>query len=312
MVGNLLVLACMISIAGLVGETYVRFLVVETDSFGVSLVAKRWFLVYPELNSLYCRDREWTEVKPADVRRIAFVGDSFTYGWGINDEAGRFTNLIQKQFDAKMPGRVEVMNVAWSGWDTRDELGAVHDMIQDYDVDEVVLCYLPNDLETLIPTPKEFDPKKPPASRYINVDHSFLLNYLYYRLLSRSAPSVVSYWDWLADGYGDTKIWAEQERLFDQIVEQCGARDVRLRVVLMPFLMTQGDRYDAEKIHAQVTAAFQARGVQVLDLLPAVQGIDPKTLIVNSHDPHPNEAANRLFADEIWEAWYRDETAPVP
>ena len=127
--GNLIVLLCMLSFAGLVGETYVRFLVVETDSYGASLVSKRWFLIYPQLNSLYCRDPEWAERKPQGVQRIAFVGDSFTYGWGINEANDRFTDIIQARFNARSPWAVEVMNVAWAGWDTRAEFGAAHDML---------------------------------------------------------------------------------------------------------------------------------------------------------------------------------------
>jgi|CXWL01.1.fsa_nt_gi lysophospholipase L1-like esterase len=305
--GNILVFASLLSFAGLVGETYVRFLVVETDSYGASLVSKRWFDIYPKLNSLYCRDHEWAEGKQPRLHRIAFVGDSFTYGWGINDPSDRFTDIIQSRLDARTPGQVEVMNVAWSGWGTREHINAVHDMIQDYVVDEIVLCHVPNDMETLLPVTPGFDPKLPPRSRYLNTEHSFLLNYLYHRVIAPFARGANSYWDWLADGYADPAIWARQEAQFAEILELCRSHNVRLRVVLLPFLRTSGQRYDASEIQSKVRAFFDSRGIQVVDLLPLFAGQNTTNLVVNSHDPHPNEAANRLFADAIWDAYYAKE-----
>jgi hypothetical protein len=305
--GNILVFAALLSVVGLVGETYVRFLVVETDSYGASLVSKRWFTIYPKLNSLYCRDKEWAEGKQPGLRRIAFVGDSFTYGWGINDAGDRFTDIIQARFDAQSPGKVEVMNVAWSGWGTGDHINAVHDMIQDYAVDEIVLCHLPNDIDSLLPVPPEFDPKLPPRSSYINIDTSYLLNYLYHRVFAPFSRGVNSYWDWLAAGYIDPAIWARQEGQFDKILELCRTHNVRLRVVLLPFLKTSGQRYDALAVQNKVQAYFEGRGIEVVDLLPTIAHKDAKALVVNSHDPHPNEVANRLFADAIWEGLFAKE-----
>ncbi len=305
LIGNLLVLLCMLSILGTLGETYVRFLVVETDSYGESLLTQRWVQVYPKLNSLYCRDVEWAEKKPDGVYRIAFIGDSFVYGWGINNAADRFTDIIQRRFDERQSGRVEVMNVAWAGWDTRAELGAVHDMIRDYAVDEVVLCFVPNDIESLIPTTADFDPKKPPRPRFINIESSFLLDYLFHRVFARFTPTLQSYWDWLADGYGDPAVWADEQRLLDRIIDLCSARHVRLRVALLPFVETRGDRFNATAIQSRIASHFAARDVRTVDLLSAIQGTNPDELVVNSHDPHPNELANRLFADAIWKAFYR-------
>ena len=70
-VGNVLVTACLLSLAANVAETYLRFLNIETDAYGVTLTARRWFEIYPKLNSLYHRDVEWTQAEgglPAPFR----------------------------------------------------------------------------------------------------------------------------------------------------------------------------------------------------------------------------------------------------
>lgn len=40
----------------------------------------------------------------------------------------------------------------------------------------------------------------------------------------------------------------------------------------------------------------------MVDLLPTVEAEAHDRLVVNRRDAHPNELANRLFADAIWNA----------
>ena len=102
----------MLGVIAMAAETYLRFVAVYTDSFGVSLPARRWFALYTNLNSLGCRDKEWSVARSSGVRRIAFVGDSFTYGWGIERVEDRFVDLIQAEFDRRrtelLDARVEL------------------------------------------------------------------------------------------------------------------------------------------------------------------------------------------------------------
>ena len=149
--GNALIFLCILGVAAIIGESYLRFVHVGTDSFGMSLPARRWFALYTKLNSLGCRDVEWTVDKPKHVRRIAFVGDSFIYGWGIERLEDRFTDRVQAMFHRESPGTVEVMNVAKPGWGTRGQMAPIGDMIDRFDVDEIVLCYVLNDIEKLLP-----------------------------------------------------------------------------------------------------------------------------------------------------------------
>lgn len=302
--GNLLVTACLLSLVGLAGETYLRFLSYETDSFGVTLTSRRWFALFPTLNSLSHRDVEWTRDKAPGVRRIAFVGDSFTYGWGIDDAEDRFTNVLQGRFNRQGGEKVEVMNVAWAAWDTADQLKAIALMINEYDVDEVVLCHLPNDIEKLIEVTDDFDPVRPPQSWLVNTESSFLINHLYYRVFARLDPSVGGYFDWLADGFADEDIWREHQDRLGSIIKLCRDHGVTLRVTLLPFLKTTGEKFQSKEIHRKLAAFFALNGVEIVDLLEVTEGRPPADLVVNAHDHHPNEQAHRLFADALWDAFY--------
>jgi len=303
-VGNTLMVLLMLAVVGLVAESYLRFVSVETDTFGATLTSKRWFKVFPKLNSSMYRDDEWAEVKPPGVRRIAFVGDSFTYGWGINDRADRFTDRLQRMFDEKSDEKVQVMNAAWVGSDTELQARLISEMVGHFGVDEVVLCYLANDIENLIPKPDGENPLRREKSRIVNTDSSFLLDYLYYRIVVPRQMRI-DYFAWLQRGYETPAIWQRQLEQFDAIITYLRAQGVKLRVVLLPFVRTPDGSFDAASVHRQVAEAFQTRGVEVLDLLGVFQGHDPRTLIVNSHDMHPNEEAHKLIADAIWQGLYQ-------
>ncbi len=305
--GNVLVFACLLGAAAMAAESYFRFIAVQTDSFGMSLPARRWFAMHTQLNSLGCRDKEWSPAKPPGVRRVVFLGDSFTYGWGIENSVDRFADVIQSRFNSIKAGSVEVLNIAKPGWGTGDEIQPLKDMIDFYGVDEIVLCHVPNDIEKLLPTTEDFNPIRPPTPEFFNLESSPLLDFLYRRIYLPRVPTVRGYHDWLAEGYADQEIWTKQCAKFGQMIEYCREHGVTLRVALLPFLRTQGTRFDQAKIHEQLRQFFLSRQIPVVDLLDVAQKHSSDKLVVNSVDPHPNELAHRLFAEEIWRSWYSSD-----
>jgi lysophospholipase L1-like esterase len=302
--GNLLIFLCLLGTAGIIGETYFRFLAVHTDPFGVSLPARRWFALYTDLNSLGCRAKEWSKDKPAGVRRIAFVGDSFTYGWGVENPEHRFTDLLQQRFDSRALGTVEVMNVALPGWSTLDQLRRLPDFISQYDVDEVVLCYVANDIEELIPTSSDFNPTRPPEPTFFNPDSSPLVDYLYRRIVVPRRPTVRGYVDWLADAYKDPKISGQQGKNLHELANICREAGVQFRIVLLPYIQAQSDPRHA-RLHSGTSTFLALNDMQALDLAPTLAGHDPRDLVVSALDAHPNAKAHALFAEAIWRAYYQ-------
>ncbi len=303
-VGNALVTLCLLGVAAILGETYLRFLSIETDSFGTSLASRRWFLVNVDYNAWNCRDREWRTPKPEGLHRIAFVGDSYTLGWGVDRVEDRFTDILGERLGRASVGRVEVLNVAKGGWGTQDQVQPIRDVIDELGVDEVVLCFLPNDIEKLVPKPEFGDPTSPPQQTFFNPESSWLFDHLYRRVYTPLLASVRNYHDWLASGYESPAVVAEELGYIDEIVEACRERNVRLRVALLPFIKTSGTAWSSSRIHTQVRGWFAERGIEVVDLLPVIEGHEPDALVVNSADAHPNVAAHRLFADRIWDAFF--------
>lgn len=304
-VGNLLIFLCLIGVVAMVAETNMRFFLIRTDSFGVSLSARKWFAVYTRLNSMGCRDPEWSVAKPNGVRRIAVVGDSFTYGWGVEEESDRFTNVLHEKFEEARAGRVEMMNVAFPGWGSGDQAAPVMGMIEKYAVDEIVLAYVFNDIEKLLPTSPEFNPLRPPQPRWFNPDSSCVVDWLFRTFVLPRSPTVRGHAKWLADGFQNPDVWAEHRRQLLAIRDICQERGVAFRVVLIPFLRV-GESYPRERLHEQLSHFLRGESIEFVDLLPVVANRNPRELAVNHLDAHPNVEAHRLFAEAIWNAFYLD------
>jgi HEAT repeat protein len=97
-----------------------------------------------EINADGLRDRRHAAAKPEATVRLAFLGDSVTFGAGIEAEQA-YPQVLQRLFDAE--GRdVEVFNVALWGWSTRQQRIAYGRILRRYAPDRVVVAVCLNDI----------------------------------------------------------------------------------------------------------------------------------------------------------------------
>ena len=296
--GNLLVFSALISLLLPVGETYYRFFYDTTDSFGLSKISRRWFERHWQFNQSQVRDSvdRYDPALSPGRRRLTFLGDSFTTGHGVEDVEDRFANLIR----ARRPGW-EVHVMAWNGVETGEQVSALNGTQQfDYELDLVVLVYCLNDVSDLIPGWKEkyIHLSRPPGRGRLLIDHSYLINTLYYRLRDRSEPDTSRYFDFVRDAYTGV-LWKQQQDRLRAIHDEVRKRGGRLLVVTFPFMHSLGADYSFTAIHELLDRTWNAWQVPHLDLLGAYGTRRSTELVVNPYDAHPNEDAHRLAADVI-------------
>lgn len=307
--GNTLVFFCLIGLGALGAETWLRFFSIQIDLFGVTRPAQRWFACYVHFNEEGYRDRPWDEHgahAQGDGWDIAFIGDSFAYGWGIERVEDRMSNLLEKALTERMRRPVRVYNVAKPGWNTGQEAAALEELLARRHFDEIILCHVPNDIEDLVPRPVDVNLLRPPESRFFNTDSSFLAEYVYYRVLLPFSPNVSGYHDWLAAGYANPAVWNAQTGRFQAIMDAAVGHGTRLRVLLFPFLRVGGQQWDSEKNAQQVGRFWREREIPVLDLAPLFSARKAGELVVNAADSHPNAEAHKIAAEAMLKAWYSE------
>ena len=82
------------------------------------------------------------------MHRIALLGDSFIYGFGVNEEEVISTLLEDELRDTSQQDGIdfEVLNFAVSGFGQAEELVTYQQRVKSYQPDEVVIFYYNNDI----------------------------------------------------------------------------------------------------------------------------------------------------------------------
>jgi len=304
--GNTLVLLCLVTPVLLAGETYFRLFYDTTDSLAYTRVSERWVQRHWHVNNAGCRDNvEYSPTLEPDKRRISFVGDSFTAGHGIKDVEDRFPNRLRRAHPDW-----EIHVVASVGLDTGNELALMKKAFaRGYQVDQVVLVYCLNDIGDLMP------PQADATGRVLaELDNSgwlwrnsYMMNLWHHHYTASRDPYLGNYCSFVREAYSGP-LWEQQKerlRAFRDLVQTRGGH---LAVVTFPFLHALGPNYEYRFIHDKLDRLWQELGVPQLDLLSVYEGLPSSQLTVNRFDAHPNECANKLAGEAI-DKWLQELNA---
>ncbi len=279
------------------GETYYRFYKDTTDSFGLTLICERWLDRHYESNNFYARDNvDYTLRKPKNKRRITFIGDSFTAGFGVKNVDHRFTNIIR----SKNPD-LDIHTMAKNGFESGHHYGVLSDFKhQKYELDIVVLIYNLNDIAYLVPESREIYNRIYAWENNLNYfgKNSYLLNTYYFHWKAMDDPDIKNYYDYLSDVYF-SDIWDVQARNLKMVKNVVKKQKGKLIVVTFPFLTDLSENYKFRKTHLLLQEYWGNQGVPHLDLYEVFKKHKEKKLTVNDFDAHPNEQAHEIAADEI-------------
>lgn len=116
----------------------------EGDFYHLGRRPPHWPLDGDIVNRDGLRDRHHTIERPAGTGRVAFLGDSVTYGFGL-EARNAYPQLLQAELDRRGE-KLEVFNVAAPGWTTRQQRIAYTRLLRPYGVRHVVLAVCLNDL----------------------------------------------------------------------------------------------------------------------------------------------------------------------
>ncbi len=237
-------------------------------------------------NSFGFRSPEISEKADARFARIAFVGDSTTFGWGVAEQQ-TFAHKVVAAL-AATGRKVDGFNLGVGNYNTTQELALFRAAAARMKPDIVVLSYFINDAE--------------PMPHYAATDwldeHSAAWVVLRYRLdsLTRQFGQSPDWKRYYRDLYApDAPGWAQTQKAISGFAD--AARDLGARLVVfhLPELR-ELKPYPFDDVTSKVRSVVESRGVTFVDLLPAVEDADPASLWVTVPDPHPNAKAADAFA----------------
>jgi lysophospholipase L1-like esterase len=218
-------------------------------------------------------------------RRVVFLGDSLTLGWGV-EKRDTFEHRLERALSETHP--TEVINLGVGNYNTTQEVHLFLDKGLRYDPDQVVLFYFINDAEEV-----------PQRSRFPGLGRTRVVTFFWSRIkaLISQLSDAPGYREFYADLYREgSPGWARSREALALLRDVTRERDIDLRMVLLPELH-ELDPYAFEREYALVAEFASGLGIPVLDLAPAFRGEDPQSLWVSRDDAHPNARAHALIAD---------------
>jgi hypothetical protein len=264
-------------------------------------------------NSAGFRGGEFRTAKGPDTVRIAFLGDSFTFGEGV-----RFADTypevaaaaLQRHFEAARL-RFESYNFGVGGYNTTQALQALERWALQGRPDLVVLGYVLNDAEeslfrydagsgTVVRRAREIEIPEglgeplPPAGALFR-SRLAQLAWHWDRTRENRRRMTAFYRALYRD---DARGWRETRRALARLGTVCREHELPFYVLCFPILLNL-ERYPFEDLHARVREEVEAAGGRFVDLLPVMKTRQAAELWVHPVDQHPNETAHRMAGEVL-------------
>lgn len=285
------------------GELFFRY--VHADSgWDFTLAFKNWQERYWQENSRGFRDREWTAADFAGKTTLVVLGDSFASGWGVDDPADRFPDVLAQ----RLGDDYAVINLARPGTSTRSQLDILNNN-PPQQPDIVLLQYFLNDIEDASASVSRFWEES-----FVDMDavprlvkESYLLNYIYWAIypFTRQVNTTFegSYWQWQYETYDNFAIWDIHEEEINRLIDEVESLGAELYVVIFP---NMEDPVGSVPYVDRVKFAFEARGYddEVMTLFDEVAAWDPAEVVASPRDAHPSAAFHRYVGNLIYERWF--------
>jgi len=263
-------------------------------------------------NSLGLRSAEVVQPKPAGAFRILALGDSVTFGWGLRGEDAYPSQLTSLLATLRPNQDFEVVNAGVSGYGTWQQALWLEETGLALQPDVVIVQAHLNDPSDNLWGTLGWQS----SGRGWLAQHSKLAQ-LVQRVVGSAAPrsSVPCAADWKVGT--DQVCWQRTEQLLSGL--RSAAQDAGATTVLMPSPMRWQVEPGVRDMRAWVDAAryqdalrqyAQRSGWLFVDPLPAFRQAHSSGQSLFLDVGHPNEAGQRLMAQELYNAL--DQAGALP
>ena len=283
-------------------EAYFRYVYDASDGLGFLKVNERWRNRHVVYNNYFMRDKNFDVNKKEGIVRIGILGDSITFGGGIENINDRFSNILEKKL--KDSGHnVEVYNLGKPGYDTEGEI-QVYEGIKNLNFDIIVWEYFLNDIQLLgksTGTPIIVKNSKTGKLAQFLSEKSFLFDFLYWRTSQRYNKTLGELRNADLERYHDADQLKLHQQEISAFLKNLHKENKKVMIIIFPFLYFLGQYYPAEDVHEIMSNHFKQNEVEVIDLKGYLKGNNGRDLWASEFDSHPNEYVHKIAASKLYE-----------
>lgn len=233
-------------------------------------------------NSYGMRDRERSMKKADGVFRIAVLGDSVTFGFGVENEETYPSTLERKLNDTGSRYKYEVLNFGVGGYSSRDEALMLRYKAIRWNPDLVIVGYVSND--------PEIDPIQQLHAYFhkpVWWQHSAML-----RLIAKTKNKLdIRYYgggNYVSYLHNYPPKWQTVLDAFKDIHEVASDRNIKVVVAIFP---------RSGEIYNKVRAAAEEFGLITAGMVEGFSGYSRNE--TRLPDGHPNKLGHRIIAEVL-------------
>ncbi len=248
----------------------------------------------------YDRDGCWE--RPADTTspgapQVLFLGDSFTFGWGMLDPSRRFTRVFEDELAAQSLRRF-VRNCGVPGSDTVDERKFFSRLRTDVQPRHVIVGYLVNDIRPLRTEPMPVQPSVGSGFWVRFARANPTASAIYARASAgRLGDWVVQLFRNTAAAYLDDAAFAAHLADVAGLVADIRTAGSRPVVAILPYphFWIALDPSMRSKILDRIRAGFAHLDADIIDLTDLETALPLAMFAISGYDPHPSAEAHNLI-----------------
>lgn len=251
-----------------------------------------WISKNVVLDKFGYRDFEYELAKPANIYRIYVLGDSYTYGWYINDFSKSYPKVLERALNKSDSARkIEVINASRPGFNFKAETERFMNEGVLFQPDMVIVGINPLDLAT-----SEFPPKFTNNKFF----KSLRLYWITLGALERKKVALKTYKEIRETYQPETENYRKIEEAFTKLKNLTESVGAELVVVVFPQYNPSrpNEKYAFEFYHNSVSNIGKKLNIKIVDLLGLLENVkDKKVLVLNPTDPHPSELLNEIVGN---------------
>lgn len=254
------------------------------------------------------RDQDYPPLKSPNVKRILILGDSFTYGNGVNDDSAIFPEILERQLNAEFldqDRKIEILNGGLDGSFTRDWVNLLLKVKDSFKPDVILIVFFLRDGTMTSSIGSFFNPIRKEIK--LRDKRSFLYQHTYLfrliqgyldRLYLSKKYSMALHESYLGNPT-QTKEWKNARNNILRIKDIAEKDHAIVGLVIFPMLVELNHNYPFRDICECIIKFGTKYRIPTISLLSAFMWKSAPDLWVSSYNQHPNELAHLIAANSI-------------
>ena len=238
------------------------------------------------------------------ARRLLFLGDSFTVGWGLAERSERFTDVVEARLRGSSMPELHVFNAARGGTNPEHWERYLRILWPEVKPDAVVAVFFLRD-GTRLGTSLQLNRRE--------------IDPIYERTIARPlygrSALLTWFWDrraWIEytrgfnarlraaylGSHAEREMWRLQQTALLAMASRCEEAGVPFHLVVFPLLFDLHD-YGFHDVEGEIEQFAEQSDIPHFSLTPAFLGREDHTLWVASNDQHPNARGHAIAAERL-------------